>query len=82
MAKAAVKTSNKNNPNARGETKDMFFGGKKVKGVKIVGLAATLSDGKIITRKSYIAIADAVNEDLFLDEEGIPYEFKHARPQA
>jgi len=72
-----AKTASKNNPSSRKAARKMFFNGVQVKSVKVVGFEA---DG--IKIKSFIAMANSQNDDLILDSNGIPYDFKHAKPEA
>lgn len=77
-----AKTASKNNPSSRKAAKKMFFNGIQVKGVKVVGFDAVVSDGQAIKLGSFIAIANAQSEELIVDQNGVPYDFKHARPEA
>lgn len=72
-----AKTASKNNPSSRKAARKMFFNGVQVKSVKIVGFEA---NG--IKIKSLIAMANNQTDDLILDANGIPYDFKHAKPEA
>lgn len=72
-----AKTASKNNPSSRKAATKMFFNKTQVKGVKVVGFKA-----KGIKIKSFIAMANFQNDDLILDANGVPYDFKHAMPES
>lgn len=77
-----AKTASKNNPSSRKAARKMFFNGTQVKGVRVVGFETILSNGQLVKLGSYTAIANAQTEELMVDANGVPYDFKHARPEA
>ena len=77
-----AKTASKNNPSSRKAAKKMSFNGVIVKGVRVIGFNTVLPNGQSINLNSFIAIANAQTEDLIVDANGVPYDFKHAKPEA
>jgi hypothetical protein len=76
-----AKTASKNNPSSRKATTKMFFNNIQVKGVKVVGFEANIK-GRLVRLGSFIAIANFQTEELLVDENGVPYDFKHAKAEA
>jgi hypothetical protein len=76
-----AKTASKNNPSSRKAAKKMFFNGTQVKGVKVIGFETTTPTGQYIKLKSFIAIASFQSDELMTDQNGVPYDFKHATPE-
>ena len=76
-----AKTASKNNPSSRKAARKMFFNGVQVQSVKVVGFKGSLPDGREIELQSFIAMANAANDELIVDANGIPYDFKEARPE-
>ena len=76
-----AKTASKNNPSSRKAARKMFFNGVQVKGVKVVGFESMTPEGQHIKLKSFIAMANAQNDELIIDGNGTPYDFKYAKPE-
>ena len=76
-----AKTASKNNPSSRKAARKMFFNGVHVKGVKVVGFETVTKTGQQIKLKSFVAMANFQNDDLIVDANGVPYDFKHAVPE-
>lgn len=76
-----AKTASKNNPSSRKAARKMFFNGVQVKGVKVIGFEAVMPSGQSIKLKSFIAMANFQNDELIVDSNGVPYDFKHANPE-
>ena len=76
-----AKTASKNNPSSRRAARKMFFNGVEVKGVKVIGFETITPEGQNIKLKSFIAMSNAKNDELLVDPNGVPYDFKYAKPE-
>jgi hypothetical protein len=81
VSKGGAKTASKNNPSSRKAARKMFHNGIQVKSVKVVGFETITQDGQNIRLKSFIAMANAQNDELIIDGNGVPYDFKYAKPE-
>jgi hypothetical protein len=76
-----AKTASKNNPSSRKAARKMFFNGVQVKGVRVVGFETITPEGQHVKLKSFTAIANFQNDELIVNSNGIPYDFKFAVPE-
>ena len=76
-----AKTASKNNPSSRKAARKMFFNGVQVKAVRVVGFETSLPNGKAVKLGSFTAIANSQTDELMIDGNGIPFDFKYAIPE-